>query len=47
MLARGIEPPQGCPHMNLNHARLPIPPREHIEDGRNEAAYAKHCNHDF
>ena len=25
--ARGIEPPRGCPHMNLNHARLPIPPR--------------------
>ena len=25
--ARGIEPPRGFPHMNLNHARLPIPPR--------------------
>ena len=25
--ARGIEPPRGYPHMNLNHARLPIPPR--------------------
>ncbi len=25
--ARGIEPPRGRPHMNLNHARLPIPPR--------------------
>ena len=24
---RGIEPPRPCGHMNLNHARLPIPPR--------------------
>ena len=23
---RGLEPPRGCPHMDLNHARLPIPP---------------------
>ena len=23
---RGLEPPQGFPHMDLNHARLPIPP---------------------
>ena len=23
---RGLEPPPGCPDMNLNHARLPIPP---------------------
>ncbi len=23
---RGLEPPQDCSHMNLNHARLPIPP---------------------
>ena len=23
---RGLEPPQGCPYMDLNHARLPIPP---------------------
>lgn len=23
---RGLEPPRGCPHMVLSHARLPIPP---------------------
>ena len=23
---RGLEPPRGCPHMDLNHARLPLPP---------------------
>ena len=23
---RGPEPPRGCPHMALNHARLPVPP---------------------
>jgi hypothetical protein len=23
---RGLEPPQDCSHMNLNHARLPVPP---------------------
>ncbi len=22
----GLEPPRGCPHRNLNPARLPIPP---------------------
>lgn len=26
---RGLEPPRGCPHMDLNHARLPIPPPRH------------------
>ncbi len=26
---RGLEPPRGCPHMVLNHARLPIPPFRH------------------
>ncbi len=25
--AKGLEPSWGCPHMDLNHARLPIPPR--------------------
>ena len=23
---RGFEPPRGCPHMVLSHARLPVPP---------------------
>jgi site-specific DNA recombinase len=26
---RRLELPQGCPHMDLNHARLPIPPLRH------------------
>ena len=25
----GLEPPQACAHMTLNHARLPIPPLRH------------------
>lgn len=25
--AKGLEPSRGCPHMDLNHTRLPIPPR--------------------
>ena len=25
--AKGLEPSWGCPHMDLNHTRLPIPPR--------------------
>ena len=27
---RGLEPPQGFPHMDLNHARLPISPPRHF-----------------
>ena len=27
--ARGLEPPWGCPHTDLNRTRLPIPPRPH------------------
>ena len=26
---RGLEPPRRCRHMNLNHARLPVPPHPH------------------
>ena len=26
MRMRGLEPPRGCPHTDLNRARLPIPP---------------------
>ncbi len=29
----GLEPASSCEHMNLNHARLPIPPFPHITDG--------------
>ena len=28
MLEEGLEPSRGCPHRNLNPARLPIPPPE-------------------
>ena len=28
--ARGLEPPWGCPHTDLNRTRLPIPPRPRI-----------------
>ncbi len=27
----GVEPASPCGHMNLNHARLPIPPSGHFE----------------
>ena len=27
---RGLEPPRGCPHGDLNAARLPIPPHPHV-----------------
>jgi hypothetical protein len=30
----GLEPPQPCGHMDLNHARLPIPPHPHIPIGK-------------
>ncbi len=26
----GLEPPRTCAHMDLNHARLPIPPLGHL-----------------
>lgn len=27
---RGLEPPRGCPHTDLNRTRLPIPPHPHV-----------------
>ena len=30
---RGLEPPHPCGYMNLNHARLPIPPLPHEKNG--------------
>ena len=27
--SKGLEPPHPCEYMDLNHARLPIPPRWH------------------
>ena len=29
MPKKGLEPPRPCGHMDLNHARLPIPPLRH------------------
>ena len=31
--ARGLEPPWGCPHTDLNRTRLPIPPRPQVLSG--------------
>ena len=32
---RGLEPPHPCEYMDLNHARLPIPPLRHeVKTGR-------------
>ena len=28
--AKGLEPPWSFPHMDLNHTRLPVPPRPHL-----------------
>ena len=33
---RGLEPPRHCWHMNLNHARLPVPPHPHFQN-RNQS----------
>ena len=30
VLGTGVEPARSCEHMDLNHARLPIPPPEQI-----------------
>src|ERR1700722_13889230 len=29
---KGLEPPHPCEYVDLNHARLPIPPLRHIND---------------
>src|ERR1043166_10295149 len=29
--SKGLEPPHPCEYMDLNHARLPIPPRWHLQ----------------
>jgi hypothetical protein len=29
--SKGLEPPHRCRYMDLNHARLPIPPRWHVD----------------
>ena len=37
---RGLEPPRGCPHMVLNHARLPISPLRQVEKQKLSAGLA-------
>ncbi len=32
---KGLEPPHPCEYMDLNHARLPIPPLRHLEKAFN------------
>jgi hypothetical protein len=38
----GLEPPHPCEYMDLNHARLPIPPLRHgvIRSGQTEPEHA-------
>ena len=36
--SKGLEPPHPCGYMDLNHARLPIPPRWQSVSGRMRAA---------
>jgi hypothetical protein len=33
---KGLEPPHPCEYMDLNHARLPIPPLRHGKDVQRE-----------
>ncbi len=37
MQSKGLEPSPSCPDMNLNHARMPIPPRLHFPYKRKNA----------
>jgi hypothetical protein len=32
--SKGLEPPHRCRYMDLNHARLPIPPRWQVDSNR-------------
>ena len=34
--SKGLEPPHRCRYMDLNHARLPIPPRWQVDFSRSE-----------
>ncbi len=34
MPKKGLEPPHPCEYMDLNHARLPIPPLRHLSDAQ-------------
>jgi hypothetical protein len=35
---KGLEPPHPCEYVDLNHARLPIPPLRHKRDVQRESA---------
>src|ERR1700744_5739215 len=35
---KGLEPPHPCEYVDLNHARLPIPPLRHMSDAQAECA---------
>jgi hypothetical protein len=35
---KGLEPPHPCEYMDLNHARLPIPPLRHKSNVQHENA---------
>src|SRR5581483_10047300 len=41
MRMRGLEPPRGCPHTDLNRARLPIPP--HLRGGHCSRLLFRRC----
>ena len=38
---KGLEPPHPCEYMDLNHARLPIPPLRHEVNTANWAVVRK------
>ncbi len=42
MRSGGLEPPRVLPHSDLNAARLPIPPRPHVQGSLSEGAYRRH-----
>ncbi len=45
VLDRGLEPPLPCGNMNLNHARLPIPPIEHTQKSSQISSQPTAQNH--
>ena len=41
--SKGLEPPHPCEYMDLNHARLPIPPRWHKKTGMRHSFLEAAC----
>src|ERR1700740_1818815 len=37
--SKGLEPPHRCRYMDLNHARLPIPPRWQVDFNRRDGPW--------